>query len=145
MALRVVRVHDDPPDALRQATSPKVAAVHLRHEGEVPRVERPPVPRQPHQQDQEHRRQRRRLQRRQEDDHHEPVVRHAAAAHRASQSLRRHRNIQVKNVCYRALSLSPVKNKCSHLFVNEVTQDGYHSLMYVKVPCAPLLYGSFCW
>ncbi len=56
MALRALRVHDDSPDPIRQATGPEVTALHLRHEGEVPRVEGPPVTRQPHQKDQEHRR-----------------------------------------------------------------------------------------
>jgi len=88
MALRVVRVHDDPPDTLREEASPEAAALHLRHEGEVPRVKGPAVARQPHQEDQEHRRQRRRLQRRSEDHHLQLVLRHLAATDRTPQSLR---------------------------------------------------------
>ena len=63
VALRVVRIHDDAPDALRQAPGPEVAALHLRHKGKVPRAEGSSISRQPHQEDQGDCRRRERVQR----------------------------------------------------------------------------------
>jgi hypothetical protein len=52
MALCSLRIHDDSPNSLRPASSAQAASLHLRHQGEVSRAQRPTIPRQSHEEDQ---------------------------------------------------------------------------------------------